>query len=112
MPVPLKYNVRSMLVRWVSTLMTSVSIALVVWIFIFIMSLAVGIETALKDTGSETNVLVRRTASDSELSSSVSKEAYQTLKYLPGVVTGGTYGEPVTSAEVIIIVNLPKHGQE
>jgi putative ABC transport system permease protein len=91
--------------------MTSLSIGLVVWIFVFIMSLAVGIESALVSTGSELNVLVRRKASDSELSSSVSKEALQYIKYLPGVAQGAD-GNPIGSAEVITLVNLPKHGQE
>lgn len=111
MAIPLKYNIRSLLVRRVSTAMTVLSIALVVAIFVGVMALAGGIESALVSSGDPLNVLVRRRASDSELSSTVSKEAFQTIKYLPGVKTGPG-GEVTASAELVVIINLPKRGQD
>jgi putative ABC transport system permease protein len=111
MAIPLKYNFRSLLVRRVSTLITVLSIALVVAIFVGVMALATGLETALVSSGDPLNILVRRRGSDSELSSFVAREALQDIKYLPGVKTNSS-GDPVASAELVIIINLPKRGGE
>jgi putative ABC transport system permease protein len=107
MVIPIKYNFLSVLARKVSTGMTVLSIALVVFIFVSVMALANGLETALVSTGEPLNVLVMRRGSGSELSSAVSRGALQMLKYLPGVHAGPD-GEPEVSPEVFVIVNLPK----
>ena len=110
MAVPLKYNFRSLFRRRVSTLMTVLSIALVVAIFMGVMALATGLERALVESGGPLNILVRRQGSDSEMSSFVSREALQTLKYLPGVAT--LEAEPVVSPEIVVVINLLKRGEE
>jgi putative ABC transport system permease protein len=111
MGIPLKYNFLSLLNRRVSTLMTVLSVALVVFIFVSVMAMANGLETALTSSGDPLNVLVMRRGSGSELSSAVPRDALQTLKFLPGVATDGG-GEPAASAEIYAIVNLPKGGGE
>jgi putative ABC transport system permease protein len=110
MAIPLKYNFRSMLLRKVSTIMTALSIALVVFIFVSVMALAGGLETALVSSGEPLNVLVLRRGSGSELSSSVPRSALQVIKYLPGIKMDAG-GEPQVSAEVFAIINLPKDGE-
>lgn len=107
MAIPLKYNYLSLLKRRVSTLMTVLSIALVVFIFVSVMALANGLESALVTTGKPTNVLIMRQGSGSELSSAVPRDALQVLRYLPGVRKGSN-GEPAAAPEVFVIVNLPK----
>jgi len=107
MRIPIKYNFLSILVRKVSTTMTVLSIALVIFIFVSVMALANGLETALVSTGEPLNVLVMRRGSGSELSSAVSHDALQVLKYLPGIHAGSN-GEPEVSPEVFVIINLPK----
>lgn len=107
MAIPFKYNFLSMLVRKVSTLMTVFSIALVVFIFVSLMALANGLETALVTSGDPLNVLVMRRGSGSELSSAVTRDALQVVKYVPGIKAGAD-GEPEASAEVFVVVNLPK----
>lgn len=111
MVIPLKYNLRSVLVRRVSTLMTVLSIALVVAVTIGVMALATGLETALVSSGDPLNILVRRRGADSELSSFVTRDAWQVLRYLPGVATHSN-GEPVASADVVVVINLPKRGSD
>lgn len=110
MAIPVKYNFRSLLVRRASTLMTLLSIALVVAIFVGVMALANGLEAALVSSGDPLNVLVRRRGSDSELTSFVSRQALQAIKYLPGVKVDSK-GEPVVSAEIVLVINLPKRGE-
>jgi putative ABC transport system permease protein len=108
MAIPLKYNFRSLLVRRVGTLMTVASIALVVAIFVGVMALATGLELALVSSGDPLNVLVRRRGSDSELSSFITREAFQVIKYLPGVKTEN--GQPIVSTDIVVVVNLRKRG--
>jgi putative ABC transport system permease protein len=109
MAIPLKYNLRSVLVRRVSTLLTVLSIALVVAVTMGVMALATGLEMALVSTGDPLNILVRRRGADSELSSFVTRDAWQVLRYLPGVKTGPS-GEPLASADIVVVINLPKRG--
>jgi putative ABC transport system permease protein len=111
MIIPFKYNIRSLLVRRTSTLITVMSIALVVCIFVGIMALAQGLEMALVTSGDPLNVLVRRQGSNAELSSAVSREAFRAIEYWPGVQTDAG-GDPIASAEIVTAVNLPKHHQE
>lgn len=111
MIIPLKYNYRSMLVRRVGTLMTTISIALVVAIFIGVMALANGIQAALVTSGDPLNILVRRRGSGSEMSSSVSPEAMQIIKYLSGIKNDPD-GAPLVSPEIVVVINLPKRGEE
>ena len=51
MILPLKYNVRNVLVRWRSTLATVIGIALVVSVFVLLRALARGIEITSANTG-------------------------------------------------------------
>jgi putative ABC transport system permease protein len=111
MAIPLKYNLRSMAVRRASTMITSVSIALVVAVFIGVMALANGIESALVSSGDPLNVLVRRNGSASEMSSSIPPEALQAVKYLRGVKSSPD-GDPLASAELVVVINLPRRDQE
>jgi putative ABC transport system permease protein len=111
MAIPLKYNLRNLVVRRVSTLMTIGAIALVVAVFVALMALANGLNSALKTTGSPENVLVLRQGSQTETSSGVTKEAFQVIQTLPGIARDRE-GKPMASAEGVIIVNLPRRSGE
>jgi putative ABC transport system permease protein len=111
MAIPLKYNFRSLLVRRVSTVMTTLSIALVVAVFVGVMALANGLEAALVSSGDPLNVLVLRRGSTSELVSFIPHEAMPACIYQPGVKPGPS-GDPVASGEMIVTINLSKRGQE
>ena len=67
MAIPLKYNLRNLFVRKVSTGMTVMVIAFVVTVFIVIMSLVEGIKKTLTQTVSDRNVVVMRTGAQSEM---------------------------------------------
>src|SRR5215831_11167135 len=107
MAVPLKYNLRNLFVRKTSTLFTAGSIALTVAVFITLMALVDGLKSAFISTGSPHNLIVLRKNSDTETNSSVTPEDFQNVKYLDGV-TRDTNGMPMASAEVIILINLPR----
>ena len=109
MSIPLKYNLRNLIVRRVSTLMTVGTIALVVAVFVALMSLAKGLNSSFVETGSPENVLVIRQGSQTETQSFVSKEAFQIIQTIPGIARD-QQGKPVASAEVVVLVNLPRRG--
>jgi len=107
MAIPLKYNLRNLMVRRISTLMTIFTIALVVAVFIAVMALASGLNSALVSTGSPENVLVIRENSQTEVQSFVRREAFQIIQTFPGIARDGE-GKPMASAEIVVLVNLPR----
>ena len=107
MAIPLKYNLRNLVARRVSTLMTIGTIALVVAVFVALFALANGLNSALIATGTPENVIIIRQGSQTEMQSGVSKEAFQIIQTLPGIARDQE-GKPRASAEIAVIVNLPR----
>jgi ABC-type antimicrobial peptide transport system permease subunit len=101
MALPLKYNLRNLAVRKMTTLATAGGIALVVVVTILLLSLVVGLKKMLAATGSEQNLVVTRKGATNDGSSSVTREAVQALRYLSGIARTPE-GEPLVSPELII----------
>lgn len=102
-----KYHYRSIFVRWRSTITTIAGLALVIAVFVMVQSLAVGIERSSANTGDPRNLLVTRQGALSEATSVVTREQFNIIRYLPGVVRDPT-GTPVASGDTLIIINLPR----
>lgn len=66
MALPIKYNVRNVLVRWRSTVATVLGIALVVGVYVLMQAMAAGIVENSGNTGRPDNLLVVRKGSTSE----------------------------------------------
>jgi len=107
MAIPLKYNLRNLFQRKVSTVMTVFVVCLVVMVFLFVLALWQGVSRTLSVTASTRNVITMRVGSQAEMQSVVTKDAYETIRSLPGIERGPT-GEPYVSAELISLVNLPR----
>ena len=107
MAIPLKYNLRNLIVRRVSTLMTIGTIALVVAVFVALFALANGLNSSLIATGSPENVIIIRLGSQTEMQSAVSKEAFQIIQTLPGIARDHE-DKPRASGEIAVVVNLPR----
>ena len=107
MAIPLKYNLRNLVVRRGSTLMTVSTIALVVAVFIAIMALANGLNAALVSSGAPENIIVIRPSSQTEVNSQVTRQAFQLLQTMPGVARDAQ-GKPMASGEIVALVNLPR----
>lgn len=101
MAIPLKYNVRNLLVRKTTTLATAGGIALVVLVTILLLSLVTGLKRMLVATGSPDNLIVLRKGATNDGSSSVPRDAVQALRYLSGIAHTPA-GEPLVSPELII----------
>ena len=85
MAIPLKYNVRSLLVRRVSTAMTGGGIALVVAVFVIVMALVAGLNSAISDTGDPDNVIVLRKGATTETYSAIQLDQFDAMKFLPQI---------------------------
>ena len=109
MAIPLKYNVRSLLVRRVSTAMTAGGIALVVAVFVIVMAMVAGLGSAISDTGSPDNVVVVRKGSTTETSSAVQLDQFDALKFLPQIKRDRD-GNPLASPELPVQVLMERRG--
>src|SRR5436853_7715674 len=106
MGVPITYNIRNLVERKGTTLMTAVGIGLTVAVLVAALALTAGLESVFAGSGDPRQVLVLRKGVDAELSSSVSSEAYQIIRRLPGIATTKD-GEPMVSPEGVSVINLP-----
>ena len=109
MAIPLKYNLRSALVRRTGTLMAVLSVSATVAVFVSVMALARGLEAAFTATGHPLNLVVIRQGAQVETNSSVEREKLQTLKYLQGTAKD-ELGAPLVSAETQVLVLQPRTG--
>lgn len=105
--IPLKYNIRYLRNRPFGTIMTAGTFALVVAIFVIVMSLARGIEKSLGAAGDPLNVLIMRPGVQAEGQSSVAIERYSLIRAWPGIARDAA-GEPLAAPEVIVLVNKQK----
>ena len=109
MKIPLIYNLRSVRQRPVSTALTALGIALVVAVFVAMLALANGFVAALATTGSADNVLLLRRGADSELSSSIPRDAISIISASP-YIAAASDGRPLISPETYIVINLVRPG--
>ena len=106
MGVPVNYNLRNLVERKGTTLMTAVGIALTVAVLVTAMALTAGLAGVFAGSGDPRQAIVLRKGVDAELSSTVSNDAYQIIRRLPGIAATPD-GEPMVSPEGLTVVNLP-----
>lgn len=106
-PVPLSYNLRSLWQRKVATLSTAAAIALVVGIFVVVLSLAQGLSVAFVSSGRDDQALVLRPNARFELNSAIERERVRILKIHPLVKRDA--GGPLASAELVVVKLFPKN---
>src|SRR5215213_6252059 len=81
-------------------------ILVVVTVFIAILSIAAGFRGTMTATGDPETVIVLRGGSDSEMTSGVSRDSARIIASAPGVLRSAA--GPVGSAELFVIVDVPK----
>src|SRR5712692_2466585 len=102
MAIPIAYNLRNLVVRKTTTIMTALGIALTVAVLLAILALVNGLKTVLGSTGDPLQVLVLRKGSDSELVSNFSREGFQNIKFKAGIARNPS-GEPLASLEMVTV---------
>jgi len=99
-------NLRTIPQRRGASLAAMVGVAGVVAVMVAVLSIGEGFERTLATTGDAETVIVMRGGTDTEMNSALSLEATRIIADAPGVLR--TDGQPVASAEVFVIVGLPK----
>jgi putative ABC transport system permease protein len=99
-------NLRSIPERRGAVLAAAVGIAGVVTVFIGVLSIAEGFRAAMKVGGAPDVAIVLRSGADTEMTSGLGRDETRLVSDAPGVARD-TNG-PLTSAELFVIINLPK----
>lgn len=100
------YNLRSIPERKGAALAAAVGIAGVVAVFVGVLSIAEGFRAAMTVSGADDVSIVMRSGADSEMTSGFSREETRLIADAPGIAR--TSEGPLASAELFVIVNLPK----
>src|SRR5437764_7391550 len=105
MAIPLSYNLRSLRVRWASTVVAVLGIAGTVGVFIAMLSLARGFKATLVASGSPGNALVLRAGATSEMTGVVTLDNVKIVQQAPGIAR--TSEGPLVTAEVVVVAPFP-----
>ncbi len=107
MALPLSYNFRNIKERWKTSVLAIGGIALVVMVFVTLLSMATGFRTALRATGRTDNAIVVQQGSLSELTSWFSREHANKIM-ADARIARGADARPLASCEVVVINSLPR----
>ncbi|MGO9255884.1 MAG: ABC transporter permease [Bryobacteraceae bacterium] len=105
MAIPIAYNLRNLVVRKTTTLMTALGIALTVAVLLAVLALVNGLRATLGNSGDPLHVVVLRKGSNSEVVSLFDRQQFQNLKFKPGIATGHD-GQPLASLELVSVINM------
>jgi ABC-type lipoprotein release transport system permease subunit len=106
MGLPVQYNLRNLVERKGTTLMTAIGIALTVAVLITSVAMSNGMDAVFAGSGHPRQVVVLRKGTDSELNSQIKEDWYQVIRQTPGIAPGED-GQPLASPEAQTVVNLP-----
>jgi putative ABC transport system permease protein len=109
MRVPLSYVARNLWVRRLTTVLTAGGMALVVFVFSAVLMLDAGLKATMVSSGSDSNVVVIRKGSDTEVQSGVDRDSAAVVETLPQVARGAD-GATLVSREVVVLDSLSKRG--
>jgi putative ABC transport system permease protein len=107
MALPIVYSLRSLALRWKSTLLAMIGIGLVVAVFVGLLAMASGFRSALQASGTAGNAIVLEKGALSELGSSISKAAEDWLAN-DSRIARGPNGAALVSPELVVVVALPR----
>lgn len=100
------FNLCSLPERKAAALTAATGIAGVVGVLVGVLAIAEGFHRTLTITGSPDVAVVLRSGADSEMTSGLDREATRTISDAPGIARNAS--GPLTSAELFVIINLPK----
>jgi putative ABC transport system permease protein len=109
MAIPIKYNIRNLFVKKITTGLTILGIGLVVAVLLAVLSLAEGLANVFKSSGSNLNVIVLRKNSQSEIQSGISTSQVPLIYTLAGIARDIDQN-PLASAESVVVINMEKIG--
>ena len=108
--VPIKYNMRNLVVRRRTTLAAAFGLALVVFVFAFAAMAVAGLKKTLGRSASPEVAIVLRKGSDTELTSGI-EDKHVSLVVAQAQQVGASK-KPAAVAEVLVVILLDKLGTE
>jgi putative ABC transport system permease protein len=105
MAVPIIYNLRSLMVRKTTTIMTALGLALTVAVLVASLALVEGLRAVFQNTANPLQAVVLRKGGRSELGSVVSPEAFRILRENAAIAKDQN-GEAMASLEMVQVVSL------
>ena len=103
-------NLRSLPERLGTSLVVVIGIAGVVAVLVSVLAMAEGFRYTLASAGRPSRVIILRAGSDSELSSGVARDQATVISALPGIDRDRA-GRPLITAELMVMVDLPRKGE-
>ena len=100
------FNLRTIPERKGSAFAAAIGIAGVVVVFVGVLSIAEGFRAAMTLSGADDVAIVLRSSADNEMTSGLSREEARLIADGPGVAR--TAEGPLASAELFVMINLPK----
>jgi len=107
MSLLLAYSYRNILTRKLTSLLTILGIALVVFVFCAVLMLSNGLNKTLVDTGYDDNVIVIRRASQTEVQSIIYRDVANIIKADPAIQAQED-GSPMFTNEILVLITQPK----
>jgi hypothetical protein len=104
--IPLAYNVRNLVVRWRTTLLTGLAFTLVISLQTVMLGFVAGMNKLTEESGQPGNVIVLSDGALDELVSNLGYGSSADVERHPGVLRDEE-GEPLASREVYLVVNQP-----
>jgi len=107
--IPIKYTIRSLQARWVTTLMTALGTGLVVFASVLSFGLADGLQRALLISADPFDVVCLRKGALDEVSSSIDIATADRVRTLKGIARDQS-GELLVSPEYVVTLMKPRRG--
>ena len=95
--IPVRYNLRSIIVRRVGTLMTVLGVGLTVAVFVSILAMVHGLQNTFVDSGEPLNLMIIRQGSQSETNSFFNRDMKGIIETMEGVET--------VAGEIVVVIN-------
>ena len=102
--IPITYNLRSLMVRRTTSLMTSMGVALVVMVVVILLSFVSGLRASLELAGEPGNWIVLSRGTVSEGESYIAREEADILRIRPEIATDAS-GKVMFSPEMVVPFN-------
>lgn len=112
MKIPVKYNIRSLMIRRVGTIMTALGIGLTVAVVVVMLAMVNGLDRTFTETGDDQNLVILREGSLNEVNSYFTRDLFEIIRFLPGVLRDDE-NEPLAVGELTVVIAHPrKDGEE
>lgn len=109
--VPFSYILKNIAARKLTTLLTTIGMALVVFVFATVLMLSEGLRKTLVETGSSDNVMVIRRSAQTEIQSGIDRYQASVVEARPEI-SFGEDGDKLISKETVVLIVLPKRGSD